>query len=54
MNNDELEAFYTNLIEILNKNPNKFKLDKKTKEKFQEINIFNEIFINYPDKYNSI
>ena len=54
MNNDELEAFYTNLIEILNKNPNKFKLDKKTKEKFQEINIFNEIFINFPDKYNSI
>ena len=54
MNIEELELFYSNLMERLRKNPKKFKLDKKTKEKIQEINIFKEIITIFPDKCNSI
>ena len=54
MNIEELELFYSNLMERLRKNPKKFKLDKKTKEKIQEVNIFKDIITIFPDKCNSI
>ena len=54
MNIEELELFYSNLMERLRKNPKKFKLDKKTKQKIQKINIFKDIITIFPDKCNSI